>query len=315
MAAKQLQNRAVLSLTACRLLIAALAVSVTATTLQAQPAPHFVPPAFNPLPPLTGIPGETPPAAQPIDRICNLIEVNADANGLPREFFARLIWKESRFDEKAVSPAGAEGIAQFMPATAKLVGLADSFDMNQAIPASARHLADLKRSMGNLGLAAAAYNAGEGRIDRWLNSGGYLPLETANYVLDIMGEPADNFSNRAHTGTNRALDPTLDFRAACRKLPIIMSRTIPMARIQQKPWGIQVAGNFRRSAAVNQWERERRKFAILKRYQPVVSRIRSPIGRRGIYAVRIGVDNRAAANQICAQLRGAGGACVVMRNR
>jgi hypothetical protein len=191
MAAKQLQNRAVLSLTACRLLIAALAVSVTATTLQAQPAPHFVPPAFNPLP----------------------------------------------------------------------------------------------------------------------------PLETENYVLDIMGEPADNFSNRAHTGTNRALDPTLDFRAACRKLPIIMSRTIPMARIKQKPWGIQVAGNFRRSAAVNQWERERRKFAILKRYQPVVSRIRSPIGRRGIYAVRIGVDNRAAANQICAQLRGAGGACVVMRNR
>jgi len=52
-------------------------------------------------------------------------------------FFARLIWKESRFDIKAVSPAGAQGVAQFMPATAKRRGLADPFDPEQAIPASA----------------------------------------------------------------------------------------------------------------------------------------------------------------------------------
>lgn len=277
----------------------------------------------EPLPPLTGIPGEKPPAAakpssaaKPIDRICDLIEVNAQAQGLPKDFFARLIWKESRFDEKAVSPAGAEGIAQFMPGTAKIVGLADAFDMNQAIPASARHLADLKRSLGNLGLAAAAYNAGEGRVDRWLRSGGFLPLETENYVLDILGEPADNFTNRAHTGTSRPIDPKTDFRTACRRLPIIMSRTVPMARIRQKPWGIQVAGNFRQSAAMRQWQRERARFpALLKQYQPVVSRVRTPIGKRGIYAVRIGVNDRGTADRICAQLRGAGGACVVMRNR
>lgn len=256
------------------------------------------------------------PPERPIDRICDLIGINADAHGLPKDYFARLIWKESRFDEKAVSPVGAEGIAQFMPATAKAVGLADAFDKEQAIPASARHLADLKRSLGNLGLASAAYNAGEGRVDRWMRSGGFLPLETEEYVLDIMGEDATNFSDRAYQGKVRAIDAKLSFNEACRKLPIIMSRTVPMARVHVKPWGVQVAGNFRRSAAVGQWNRVRARFpALLRQYQPVVGRVRTPIARRGVYAVRIGVDDRANANIICQQLRAAGGSCVVMRNR
>ncbi|TIS61039.1 MAG: lytic transglycosylase domain-containing protein, partial [Mesorhizobium sp.] len=73
-----------------------------------------------------------------INRVCDLIETQAEQNGLPKDFFARLIWKESRFDPNAVSPVGAEGIAQFMPGTAKLRGLADPFDIGQAIPASAK---------------------------------------------------------------------------------------------------------------------------------------------------------------------------------
>ncbi|WP_292378681.1 lytic transglycosylase domain-containing protein, partial [Mesorhizobium sp.] len=132
-----------------------------------------------------------------IDKVCNLIQANADQNALPRDFFARLIWKESRFDPNAVSPVGAEGIAQFMPGTAKMRGLADSFDINQAIPASARYLAEMKTSYGNLGLAAAAYNAGESRVSRWLNSGGFLPMETESYVFDVMGEPVDKFTDPA----------------------------------------------------------------------------------------------------------------------
>jgi len=253
---------------------------------------------------------------RPIDRICNLIETHADGQGLPKDYFARLIWKESRFDARAVSPVGAEGIAQFMPATARMVGLADPFDIEQAIPASAKLLAQLKKGYGNLGLASAAYNAGEGRVSRWLASGGFLPLETEEYVLDIMGEDAANFSDAAYAGTIRPLDKTLDFQAACRKLPIIMSRTVAMARVHIKPWGVQVAGNFRRGAAVRQWERVRGRFpALLRDYQAVVGRVRSPIGRRGIYAVRIGVDKRANADIICQQLRGAGGSCLVMRNR
>lgn len=251
-----------------------------------------------------------------IGRVCELIEASAEHTGLPREFFARLIWKESRFDPNAVSPVGAEGIAQFMPGTAKMRGLENPFDIEQAIPASARYLAELKQGYGNLGLAAAAYNAGESRVSRWLASGGFLPLETEAYVLDVMGEPADNFTDRAHSGAVRPLSEKENFAVACRRLPAIMSATVAMASINVKPWGVQVAGNFRRAAAIGQWQRVRGRFpALLAGHDPVVSRVRTPMGRRGVYAVRIGVDDRAGADAICRKLRGAGGACVVMRNR
>lgn len=251
-----------------------------------------------------------------IHRICDLIETHAEQNGLPKDFFARLIWKESRFDPNAVSPAGAEGIAQFMPGTAGMRGLADSFDIEQAIPASAKYLGELRSGFGNLGLAAAAYNAGENRVSRWLSYGGFLPLETEDYVLDIMGEPADSFTTVSYSGKVRPLDPKRSFEEACRDLPVIMSATRPMASINLKPWGIQVAGNFRRAAAVSQWERIRANFSsLLSGYEPVVSRVRSPIGRRGIYVVRIGADSRAGADIICQQLRAAGGSCIVMKNR
>lgn len=261
-------------------------------------------------------PQESPKPPVTVGRICHLIEVHADRHGLPRDFLARLIWKESRFDPDAVSPAGAEGIAQFMPQTARLRGLADSFDVEAAIPASAAYLGELKAGFGNLGLAAAAYNAGENRVTRWLGSGGFLPLETEDYVLDIMGEPADNFSDRTHQGDVHPLDPKRDFGEACRRLPVTRSATVAMASVPRKPWGIQVAGNFRRAAAIRQWQRLRARFdTLLAGHQPVVSRVRTPIGRRGIYAVRIGADSRSEADAICRQLRGAGGFCVVLRNR
>lgn len=260
-----------------------------------------------------------PPRARLQDhvaRVCDLIDTHARRHGIPSEFFARLIWKESRFDSNAISPAGAQGIAQFMPGTAAMRGLADPFDMEQAIPASARYLGELKADFGNLGLAAAAYNAGENRVARWLSSGGFLPLETEAYVLAIMGEPADNFSNKTYAGTNRPLDPKASFAEACRKLPVIMSATVAMASIHIKPWGIQVAGNFRRAAAVSQWLRVKAEFPkLLAGHDPVVSRVRTPIGRSGIYAVRIGADDRAEADAICSNLHRAGGSCVVLKNR
>lgn len=271
--------------------------------------------ASEPNPPVYGPP--LPPAAKAptIDRICELIGDNAETHGIPRDFFARLIWKESRFDHNAVSPVGAEGIAQFMPYTASERGLSDPFDIEQAIPASASFLRDLKQAFGNWGLAAAAYNAGSGRVSSWIRSGGFLPLETEDYVLDITGTPADDFAAGKEVA-DRPLDPKLDFSEACRRLPIVRSATIPMSRVKPKPWGMQVAGNFRRSAAVNQWNRLRGQFGkVLAGHAPVISRIRTPIGRRGIYAVRIGANSRAEADGICARLRAAGGACIVSRNR
>jgi len=251
-----------------------------------------------------------------VGRVCDLIELEAKSHGLPREFLARLIWKESRFDPNAVSPAGAEGIAQFMPGTAARRGLADPYDIDQAIPASARYLAELRTGFGNLGLAAAAYNAGENRVARWLSRGGFLPLETENYVLDIMGETVDAFADAAYAGTIAPLHATASFGAACRDLPVVVTATVPMASIATKPWGIQVAGSFRRDAAIRQWQRLAARFpGVLSGVEPVVSRVRSPLGRSGIHAVRIGADSREEAENVCARLRSAGGSCIVMRNR
>ena len=92
---------------------------------------------------------------------------SAAENALPVEFFARVIWQESRFDAQAVSPKGAAGIAQFMPATASWHGLADPFEPAEALRHSAAYLRELLDRFGNLGLAAAAYNAGPGRVSAW----------------------------------------------------------------------------------------------------------------------------------------------------
>src|ERR1700733_552106 len=72
-----------------------------------------------------------------IGSICALIDSSARAQGLPVAFLTRLIWQESNFQAGAVSPAGARGIAQFMPGTASARGLADPFDPEAAIPKAA----------------------------------------------------------------------------------------------------------------------------------------------------------------------------------
>src|SRR5712691_10743974 len=128
------------------------------------------------------------PAMEPLDHaICRLIESSAHANQLPVGFFTRLIWRESSFRAAVISPAGAEGIAQFMPGTARERGLADPFDPERAIPKAALLLADLRRQFGNLGVAAAAYNAGAARVQGWLRGQGGLPAETRAYVRYVSG--------------------------------------------------------------------------------------------------------------------------------
>ena len=104
----------------------------------------------------------------------------AAANALPVAFFMRLIWQESRFNPAAaVSPAGAQGIAQFMPETARLNRLENPFNPHEAIAKSAQLLRDLNPQFGNFGLAVAAYNAGPGRVRDWLADHRLLPDETA----------------------------------------------------------------------------------------------------------------------------------------
>jgi soluble lytic murein transglycosylase-like protein len=149
--------------------------------------------------------GATPPIAEPTaaetthpptaDEICASLEKAAAENALPVEFFARVIWQESRFNARAVSPKGAAGIAQFMPQTASWHGLADPFDPTEALRHSARYLRELRDQFGNLGLAAAAYNAGPGRVSAWLTSHRRLPGETRRYVAAVTGRTADEWSS------------------------------------------------------------------------------------------------------------------------
>ncbi|HEX2503461.1 MAG TPA: transglycosylase SLT domain-containing protein [Miltoncostaeaceae bacterium] len=112
------------------------------------------------------------------------IAAAATANGIAPVLLAALLRSESGFDPRAVSPAGAQGIAQFMPATARGMGLRDPFDPQQAIPAAARLLGGHLRAFGSVPLALAAYHAGAGAVRRY---GGVPPYrETQAYVARIM---------------------------------------------------------------------------------------------------------------------------------
>src|SRR6266699_1930753 len=141
--------------------------------------------------------------------ICQMVESAAAANGLPFEFFARVIWQESRFRPDTVGPLTrsgqrAQGIAQFMPRTAAERGLLDPFDPVQALPKSAEFLRELRSQFGNLGLAAAAYNAGPQRVRDWMAGSRTLPAETRNYVLAITGIPVDEW---ARNGQREPVQP------------------------------------------------------------------------------------------------------------
>jgi hypothetical protein len=126
--------------------------------------------------------------------ICDTLAEAARSNDLPAHFFIRLLYQESSFRPSAISSAGALGIAQFMQETATDRGLDNPFDPVQAIPASARLLRDLYQKFGNLGLAAAAYNAGPKRIADWLTNKGPLPQETQDYVKAITGWPVETWT-------------------------------------------------------------------------------------------------------------------------
>ena len=117
-------------------------------------------------------------------RYRGLVLRSAAAAGIPPALLAAVLKAESDFDPRAVSSAGAQGIAQFMPETARGMGVRDPFDPGQAIPGSARLIASGIREFGSVPLALAAYNAGGGAVRRY---GGIPPYaETQAYVARVM---------------------------------------------------------------------------------------------------------------------------------
>jgi hypothetical protein len=156
--------------------------------------------------------------------LCSQAAAVAEAHKLPAPFFANLLQQESGFKAHVVSPVGAQGIAQFMPRVARAYGLENPFDPIHSMTVSAKFLRELLGQFGNLGLAAAAYNAGPRRVQDWLNQRGKLPEETRNYVRNITGQPAERWA-RVNAPTEGKVLPA---HARCPGLPV-MEVSVPEA--------------------------------------------------------------------------------------
>jgi hypothetical protein len=251
-----------------------------------------------------------------VDEICHTLAQAAADNELPEEFFTRLIWQESRFDPKAVSPKGAQGIAQFMPQTATLRGLANAFEPLQALRESASYLRELRTTFGgNFGLAAAAYNAGPGAVEAWLGGRALLPFETQAYVRIVTGYAAEAWTSKPTPRMEASSAPT---GARCVEIAKAMMESVrhrlPLnSSPAWGPWGVQLAGNWSEGSVLAAYERLRRKYApVLGDRLPLVM-----YGRRGAgatFVVRVSEKSRADADTLCGKLHAAGGACIVLRN-
>ena len=263
-----------------------------------------------------------------MEDICSTLEAAAATHELPVSFFVRLIWQESRFRPDVVSRAGARGIAQFMPGTARERGLANPFDPIQSLHKSADFLRELREQFGNLGLAAAAYNGGPGRVRAWLNGRGGLPSETRQYVQIVTGAPAERWRGRG-TARFRTKEFQIKFRARrwlrwrprtrtssgrCRCgrwRPKCGART----RRQSFGWTVMLAGSFSQDKAQRRSAMVARKFrVVLNGRKPTVVNGRvAGRGKAHMSHVRITETDRVNAEKLCAKLRAGGAGCVVAR--
>jgi len=260
-------------------------------------------------------------ASTAYDTICRTMYRSASDNNLPIEFFTRVIWQESRFNVTARSSAGAQGIAQFMPSTALSRGLLNPFDPLESLRHSAGYLRELATRFGSLGLAAAAYNAGPGRVARWLSGKIHLPAETMAYVRLVTGHPiADWISNQPSLWEPSRIPTGVPCTALAslnriERLPAkTESTTTKMAA--WAPWGVQLIGDWTQEQVLARYETLRRKYAsVLADKDPLVVITYGPSGRTKRYLARVAENTQEEAEQFCKKLQAVGGPCFAVRNR
>ena len=282
-------------------------------------------PAIGTAEPQAPAPAAQPPSASTSHSICLIIESAAAANRLPLDFFARVIWQESRFQADAVGPPTrsgerAQGIAQFMPRTALERGLLDPFDPIQALPKSAQFLSELRAEFGSLGLAAAAYNAGPQRLRDYLAARGGMPAETRAYVLAITGVSLDMWAKAGTVDTPPEPAPNCQQLVAILKRapnPFVQELEQRVAIVASAPWGVQLSAGFSREVALRSYAAIAKRHAnLLQGHDPSITATRLlSRGTRTFYQVRVGANTRQVAENLCESIRRAQGACLVLRNR
>lgn len=247
--------------------------------------------------------------------VCSTIERAATENRLDPNFLARLLWKESLFEPEAVSPAGALGIAQFMPETARIRKLDDPFNPAKAIHASADYLRYLIDGFGNMGLAAVAYNGGERRAETFFKGGNVLPFETQDYVEAITGHNAWKWRDEPPAQLDLRLDRDKPFGEAC--VQLAANRKLKEFKSPQRsfPWGVILASHPKQSGAQQQVTRLNRQLRPILggRQITYVRKTLSGSGKR-VYTAQVGYASRGEANAFCSQFRALGGRCIVLKN-
>lgn len=141
---------------------------------------------FTPVNPLSGEFGRQPIAGGgKAEEFRPMIQQAAKTAGLDPILFEALVDQESSFDPTSVSAAGAQGLTQLMPGTAKMLGVTDPFDPIQSLNGGAKYLSQMmKQFNGDVKLALAAYNAGPGAVKRYSGIPPYK--ETTDYVQKIL---------------------------------------------------------------------------------------------------------------------------------
>lgn len=249
--------------------------------------------------------------------VCRTLEQLAGENDLPPHYLARLIWRESLFRAEAISPKGAEGIAQFMPATAKLRGLEDSFDVVQALAASSFYLDELRDRFGNLGLAAAAYNAGENRLAGFLSDGS-LPLETRDYVFAVTGHSVEAWRDDPPPHAAAPLVPERSFLSACVRLATrrTLGEPVVVQSADWAPWAVQLAATFDPAVTSRLMAQSMARLPepLRGEHALIVREKRVKPGMRPKYQARIGRETKKDAEALCDAIRRAGVACAAVKN-
>lgn len=150
-----------------------------------------------------------------------------------------------------------------MPSTAVERSLLDPFDPTRALPKSAEFLRELRVQFGNLGLAAAAYNAGPQRVEDWLAGKRTLPSETLAYVRAVTGHPAEDWKRQSASDWQLAIrgdTPCVEMTKFAAK-PATQT-----ANVQHKStvaWAVQLIGDRSETNALASYNQIRKKYQAI----------------------------------------------------